>query len=120
MEVMAKQVGPTCKEPVTVSSLRDRFSDEACMCGILQGPGVENSDTEAEYMIAAHPILTILKTHPCTRGSDPYMTVSGGAGLSGALDDGVGKWRLAVEPSPCRDEPAVEPDGSLEESVYRA
>ena len=67
------------------------------MCGILQGPGVENSDTEAEYMIAAHPILTILKTHPCTRGSDPYMTVSGGAGLSGALDDGVGKWRLAVE-----------------------
>ena len=40
------------------------------MCGTLQGPGVENSDLEAEYMSATDHILIIPETHPCKRGSD--------------------------------------------------
>ena len=40
------------------------------MCGILQGPGVMNSESKAGYMSATDHILIILETHSCKRGAD--------------------------------------------------
>ena len=73
VQTMARQVGPTHRNPVVIAGHQGRQSDEGGVCGFHRGPGSnKRSHYEAGYM-AATTLVFLRFTPPMQTGGGPYM-----------------------------------------------